>query len=232
MAGERIRLDVKTRDARGSAEARRLRAKGLVPGVLYGQGEKAHSFCVNERALRHVLTGEHGLHAILDVVIEGAEKPHHAILKDYQLDPTRARLLHVDLHEVRLDRPIQSQVVVELVGTPEGVVQGGVLSQVTREVTVEALPMEMPDRLSIDVGGLAIGDSVRVADLAAGDGMRILDDPDEILATVTPPTLVELPEDVLPEEAAAEDLPPEQQPEGGAATPGGDAAGEPGTVEG
>src|SRR5918992_38749 len=145
MAGERIKLQVKERESRGSAASRRLRAQGLIPGVLYGDGNSAHPFCVEERELRRVLTGDHGLHAILDVVLEGKQNPHHAVLKDYQLDPTRARLLHIDLHEVRLDRAIHAQVVVELTGESEGVKEGGVLSQVNREVTVEALPMEVPE---------------------------------------------------------------------------------------
>src|ERR687892_39975 len=99
MAGERVKLDVKPRETSGSAESRRLRAGGFVPGVLYGGGRKAHPFCVEERELRRVLTGDHGLHAILDVVFDGQKTAHHAVLKEYQLDPTRARLLHIDLHE-------------------------------------------------------------------------------------------------------------------------------------
>ena len=164
---------------------------GFVPGVLYGGGQAASPFYVEERELRRVLTGEHGLHAILDVVLDGNEKPHHAVLKDYQLDPRRPRLLHVDLHEVRLDRPIQSAVIVEPVGTAEGVTQGGVQSLLVREVMVEALPMAMPDRLELDVSQLTIGDSLRVSDLLAPDGVTILDDGDSVLVTITPPTRAE-----------------------------------------
>ncbi len=232
MAGERIRLEVKGREAPGSADARRLRSRGLVPGVLYGKGKNAHPFSVEERQLRRALTGEHGLHAILDVVLEGQKTAHHAVLKDFQLDPTRARLLHIDLHEVRLDQPIHAQVVVELVGESAGVKEGGVLSQVAREVNVEALPMEVPDRLELDVSGMAIGDSMRLSDLAAEDGVTFLDDPETVLATVTPPTRVELPEEAVAEEEAEAvegEVPPEEQPEGAAdqpAEPDADAAGE------
>ena len=237
MAGERVRLEVEQREARGSAEARRLRAQGLVPGVLYGNGGTAHPFCVAERELRRVLTGDHGTHAILDVVLGDGKKPHHAVLKDYQLHPTKARLLHVDLHEVRLDQPIQSAVVVELVGDPEGVTMGGVLTQVGREVNVEALPMEIPDRIEADVSALAIGDNLRAGDLTIPDGVTLLDDPDTVIASVAQPTRVELPEEMLDEaEAEAlEGVPEEERPEGAAdqpAEPGADAAGEPRTVEG
>jgi large subunit ribosomal protein L25 len=240
MAGERVKLQVKSRDGGGSAASRRLRAEGFVPGVLYGDGKAAHSFAVAERELRRVLTGEHGLHAILDVVLEGEQKAHHAVLKDYQLDPTRARLLHIDLHEVRLDRAIQAQVVVELVGESEGVKEGGVLSQVNREVVVEALPMAVPDRLELDVSRMTIGDSLRVSDLRVPEEVRILTEPEAVLATVTPPTKVELPEEVIAaEEEAAElaegEVPPEELPEGAAeepAEPEASAAGEQQTTEG
>src|SRR5207302_856297 len=115
-----------------------------------------------------------------------------SILKDYQQDPMRGKLVHIDLQEVRLDQPIQATVVVELMGGDEapGVKEGGVLSQVAREVTVEALPMEVPEHLELDVSGMAIGDTLRLADLAAQEGVKYLDDPETVLATVTLPTRV------------------------------------------
>jgi large subunit ribosomal protein L25 len=223
MAGERIKLEVKPRERRGSADARRLRAGGMVPGVLYGSGKPAHPFAVAERELRRVLTGDHGLHAILDVVFEGQKTAHHAVLKDYQLDPVRTRLLHIDLHEVRLDRPIQAQVAVELVGESAGVKEGGVLTLVQREVNVEALPMEVPDRLELDISGMAIGDSLRIGDLPATEGVTVLDDPDAVVATVGAPTKVEEPEpEELPE---GEELEEGMEAEEGEA-PEAEAAGE------
>jgi len=239
MAGERVQLKVQERESRGSAASRRLRENGLVPGVLYGNGGQAHPFCIEERELRRVLTGDHGLHAILDVVLEGQQKAHHAVLKEYQLDPTRARLLHIDLQEVRLDQAIHAQVVVELVGESEGVKEGGVLSQVNREVNVEALPMEVPDRLELDVSSMVIGDTLRVSDLRVPEGVKLLDDPETVLASVTPPTKIEEPE-VVEEELEEGELPegevPEgETPEGAADQPAeseGDASGEEQNVEG
>jgi large subunit ribosomal protein L25 len=237
MAEGRTTLNVKKRNGGGSAHARRLRAAGEVPGVLYGDGKQAHPFSIGERELRRVLTGEHGLHAILDIVIEGSQKPHHAVLKDYQLHATRNRLLHVDFHEVRLDRPIHAQVVVELVGQAQGAIEGGVLQQPTREINVEALPMEIPDRITLDVSSLNIGDALRVSDIPAQDGVTLLDDAELVLASVTVPTRVEEPEEVVSEEelAEGEELPEEERPEGaaeGAAEPRADAAGEQQPAEG
>jgi len=184
--------------------------------VIYGgDGNGARAICVPERELRRVLTGSHGLHAILDVVLEG-EKPRASILKDYQRDPVRGVLSHIDLMEVRLDRPIQASVAIELVGEPVGVREGGVLSQVTREINVEALPMEVPERLELDVSGMAINDTLRLVDLPPREGVTYLDDPEEtVLANVTPPTVVVEPE-VEEEEEAAEAVEGEA-PEGEAA---------------
>src|SRR2546423_15542140 len=161
MAGERMKLQVRERERTGSAETRRLRKEGYVPGVLYGNGKQPYAICVPERELRRVLTGESGLHAILDVVLEGQKTTHASILKDYQQDPIRGHISHVDLHEVRLDQPIQASVTVQLVGEPAGAKEGGVLYQVQREINVEALPMEIPEHIDLDVSGLAIGESRR-----------------------------------------------------------------------
>jgi large subunit ribosomal protein L25 len=241
MAGERIRLEVRERESVGSREARRLRKAGLVPGVLYGRGKPPHSIVVTERELRRVLTDDHGLHAILDVVLEGQKTSHPSVLKDYQQEALRGHITHFDLQEVRLDQPIRAQVVIELVGEePPGVTEGGVLSQVAREVTVEALPMEMPDRIELDVSGAEMGATFRVADVAALDSAVILDDPDTVVATITAPTRVIEPE--VPEEEEVEgvegELPEgEEAPEGaaeeGAAeAPAEEAAEEAGTTEG
>jgi large subunit ribosomal protein L25 len=191
--------------------------------------------------LRRALTGAGGLHAILDVVLEGQKTTHASILKEFQQDPVRGHIIHVDLQEVRLDQPIQAQVVVELVGESEGVKEGGVLSQVSREINVEALPMEIPERIELDVSGMAIGDTLRLADLPAREGVTYLDDPEEtVLATVGAPTQIvepepeeeELEEGELPEGEVPEG---EEAPEGAAeapAEPEADAAGEQGTTEG
>ncbi len=202
MAGERIRLEVREREKTGSRESRRLRRDGIVPGVLYGRGRKPHAIAVPERELRAVFTGSHGLHAIVDVVLEGQKTTHASVLKDYQTDPLRGKITHFDLQEVRLDQPIQAQVVVDLVGEAPGVKQGGVLSQLVREVVVEALPLEMPDRLELDISTAQIGDLLRVADIAAPGNAKLLDDPETVIASVAAPRLAV--EEEVVEEAAEE----------------------------
>ena len=215
MAGERVKLEVQARDARGSREARRLRREGLVPGVFYGGGKEPVAISVPARVLRRALTGAGGLHSILDVVVagDGNGDPRPAVLKDYQQDVISGRVSHIDLQQVRLDRPIQATVVVYLVGEAAGSKEGGVLSQVTREITVEALPMEIPERIEADVSEMQIGDSLRLADVGAIEGVTYLDDPEEtVLATVGAPTVYEEPEPEEPEEG--EELPEgEEAPE-------------------
>ena len=224
MAGERIKLTVKERDSRGSADSRRLRRQGFIPGVLYGKGKGSYAICVPERELRRVLTGAGGLHAILDVVLEGQATTHASILKDYQQDPIRGHISHIDLQEVRLDQPIQASVTVQLVGEPAGVKEGGVLSQVQREINVEALPMEIPEHIDLDVRGMAIGDTLRLTDLAPIDGVTYLDDPEEtVLASVGLPAreIEPEPEELEEGEELAEG---EEAPEGAEGAAEGEAA--------
>ena len=224
VAGERVKLEVRDRTQLGSRESRRLRKQGLIPGVLYGRGNTPHAICVEERELRRVLTGGAGLHAILDVTLDGQNSTRPSILKSYQQDPVRGTLTHIDLQEVRLDQAIQARVVIELVGEPVGVTEGGVLSQVNREITVEALPLEVPEHLDLDVTGMAIGDTLRLVDLPVQESVKFLDDPEEtVLATVTMPTRFVEPE---PEEVEGEEELEEGEVPEGEEAPEGEAEAE------
>jgi large subunit ribosomal protein L25 len=222
MSSDRVTLEVTERaaDELGSRRVRRLRKDGLVPGVLYGKGH-SRAIVVGERDLRSALTGRSGLHAIIDVVIEGQKTPHHAVLKDFQRHPIRGTLTHVDFHEVRLDRPIQATVSVQFVGESPGAKQGGVVQQVTRELRVEALPTGIPEHIEADISALEVGDTVRVADLAAIEGVAFLDDPETVLANCSIPRgIIEL------EEAEAAEGEEGEEGEGAAEGEGGEASAE------
>lgn len=200
MSGDRFKLEVQERDSRGSRRVRRLRAQGLIPGVLYGTGY-SRAIVVPERELRTAVTGASGLHAILDVVVEGETAVHPSVLAEYQQDPIRGTISHIDLREVRLDQPIQATVIVQLVGDAEGVKTGGVLSLVTRELHVEALPMEIPEHIDADISALLVGDALRLEDLPTIDRVTFLDDLHEtVIATVSAPRAI-----VEPEAEAAEE---------------------------
>jgi large subunit ribosomal protein L25 len=193
MAGERVKLVVSERTTLGSSESRRLRRQGVIPGILYGRSQPV-AIAVGERELRAALTTPAGSHAVLDVAIDGGSS-HSAILKDYQRDKVRGTITHVDLQEVRLDVAIQTAVTVTLVGEAPGVKEGGLLSQLTNEINVEALPLEVPQHLEADISGLGMGDTLRLSDLEIPAGVTLLADPEEtLIATVTHQRLEEEPE--------------------------------------
>lgn len=229
---------VQNRAVRGSAESRRLRRQGLIPGVLYGRDDPI-AISIPERDLRSALTTRGGLNAVLDVVVDGdGGKTHSSVLKEYQQDKIRGHITHVDLQEVRLDQPIHATVPVTLHGEAAGVKEGGVLTQVTSEVNVEALPMEVPEHLEADISEMQIGDTLRLSAIKVPDGVTLLDDPEEIvLASVTQPRTEDEPETTP--EAGAEPAEGEaaegDEAAAGEAPADGDAAGgdgEPGTTEG
>jgi large subunit ribosomal protein L25 len=194
VAIERVKLEVRTRDGVGRKHVRAVREAGDIPGVIYRTGEST-PIAINARDLRHAVTGPGGMHALMDVVVDGGKTARAAIIKDIQVDPVRDRVVHVDFHEIPLDQKIATVVPIHLEGSPAGVNMGGVLSQPTHEVNISVLPTEIPESLSADVSGLEIGGSLRLADIAAPEGVEFLDDPDStVLATVTAPIAEEEPE--------------------------------------
>ena len=220
-----MKLEVQERAERGSRHTRRLRAEGLIPGVLYGKGH-SRAISVPERELRTVMTGPSGLHAILDVIIEGQTTVHPSILADYQQDPVRGKISHIDLREVRLDQPIQASVVIHLIGESPGVKEGGVVSLVTREVQVEALPMAVPEHIDVDTSAMEIGDVLRLEDIRAPEDVTFLDDPHEtVIATLSMPrAFAELEEAEAEAAAEAEAEAAAEAGEEGEEAPEGDAA--------
>ncbi|HSF62713.1 MAG TPA: 50S ribosomal protein L25 [Gaiellaceae bacterium] len=218
MSGDRLKLEVREREELGSRRSRRLRAQGLIPGVLYGNGH-SRAIVVPERELRAAMTGPSGLHAILDVVIEGQKTVHPSILAEYEQDPIRGTISHIDLREVRLDQPIHATVIVHLVGESVGVKSGGVLSLVGRELQVEALPADVPEHIDVDISALEVGDVLRLAEIPEIEGVTFLDDPHEtVIATVSMPrgyAEIEEADLAAAEEAAAEGAPEVEAAEAG-----------------
>jgi large subunit ribosomal protein L25 len=202
MSSERATLNATTRTDFGTRTSKRLRREGKVPGVVYSDGKEATSFQVESRDARIIL-GEG--HALFDLHIEGSDTVP-VVVKEQQHHPVRGDLQHLDLQQVDLNQAIQAEVLVELTGddVSPGVKQGGVLEHVTREVTVEALPTEIPDSLSLDVSGMEINDVLTLEDLVAPEGVTLIaDDPAEVtIVTLSPPRV---------EEEPAEDL--EAEPE-------------------
>jgi large subunit ribosomal protein L25 len=187
MASQPTQLSISTRDISNSRATRRLRRSGQVPGVLYGGDAEPLTFAVDERELRHALAARG---AVVELHLGGDTTP--AVLKDAQRHPVRGTTLHVDFLRVRLDVAIHSVVALELVGGEEapGTKEGGVLEHVTREVNIEALPTDIPERLELDVSQMQVNDTLFLSAVAAPSGVTILDDPEEtVVATLTPPKL-------------------------------------------
>jgi large subunit ribosomal protein L25 len=231
VAGERVKLAVQNRTILGSAEARRLRRQGLIPGVLYGR-ERPVAISVPERALRTALTGEGGANAVLDVVVEGG-KSHASVLKEYQLDSVRGTITHVDLQEVRLDQPIHATVPLHITGEAAGTKEGGVLSQSITEITVEALPLDVPAAVEFDVSDIHLGESAHLSQVPLPEGVTLLDDGETAFVSVTQPTREEEPEEAAEGEETPEgEAGAEEAAAAGEAEAGSGEDGEPGTAEG
>jgi large subunit ribosomal protein L25 len=199
MASTATKLTLTPREPVNSRATRRLRREGNVPGILYGGGEEPVAFLVEERELRHALAARG---AVLELTIDGTTTP--AVLKDAQRHPVRGETLHVDFLRVRLDVAIQSTVGLELEGGDHapGVIEGGVLEHVTREITVEALPGDIPEMIHHDVSQMQINETLTLAAVTAPKGVTLIDDVEEtVIATLVPPTVdVEAEEEALEEE--------------------------------
>ncbi len=239
MASDRATLNVSERADFGSRTSRRLRRSGLVPGILYGGGNEPRAFHVPEREARAVLVAGG---ALIDVRFDGSG-PTPVVVKEQQRDPVRGRLVHLDLLEVKLDQVIQSEVSIELLGTEDapGVKEGGVLEHVTHQITIEALPTEIPESIPADVSAMTIGDTLQLSAVNAPEGVEFAlgegVDPAEVtIATLSPPRVEEEPEPELEEEAGLvgeEGEVPEgeeaaAEAEGGEAEAGGDGESEQG----
>ena len=200
--GDRTLLTVAARDEQGSRASRRLRRQGFVPGVVYGINTDCISFKVDSRRLRAVLAEGH---ALFDLEVEGGGGGRQpVIVKDQQRDPVRGMVRHLDLLKVRLDEKIQATVILELEGVEEapGVREGGVLEHVTREVTVEALPTDIPDRIVASVAEMGIAETMTLATVSVPADVEIMGEPEEIVvATITAPSEV-VEEEEIEEEAA------------------------------
>ncbi len=193
---KKVELKVRERESFGSAESRRLRRSGWIPGVLYANGDSSTPLAVEEKSLKRAL-GSDGGSAILTLTFEGKKKEHPAILKEYQANPLGRGVMHVDFMEVRMDQPVEAVVRLELEGNPAGLRDGGILDHTLRELHVRCLPGDIPESIHHGIEEMQIGDSLKVGDIAMPANVEILNEPDSQVASIMAPTLVK-------EEAAAE----------------------------
>src|SRR5512147_2709709 len=193
-------VPAESRRETGKNVNRRLRQRGLIPGVLYGTGKAAVPVAVSPREIGAILKSASGENTLFDLDLGGTRR--RVILKEFQREPLRGQLLHADFYEVALDKALEVKVPIELEGVPVGVkLQGGIVDFVTRELEVECLPADIPDKITVDISHLELGKHLRVSDLKLGDKVKVLVEPDVVVAHVVLPR-AEVAAEAAPAEAA------------------------------
>ena len=181
-------LAVEVRTNYGKGAARKLRAQGLVPAVVYGSGKEALALSLVPGSLESIVkTSDAGLNTLIFLEGDGPAKGKTVLIKELQRDPVRGNLVHADLFEIDMSQRISVMVPVHLEGAPEGVKQGGLLDHALREIEIECLPNAIPDAIAVNVAGLEVGDSIHVRDLEVAPGIVIRSQEDLSVASVVLP---------------------------------------------
>jgi len=202
---EELRIKAETRRDRGKGPARRARSQGAIPGILYGRDVEPVALSVSARDWR--LLEAHGRsNAVIRMELNDNSKMEErpVMIKNVQKAPVDHTVLHIDFLQVSMERVVQVEVPVHLVGNPVGVVNGGVVEQHLRSVMIESLPGQIPERIDIDISSLDIGDSIHINEISL-PGVKLLDHPDVAVVGVTPPELEEAVVAAAPAEAVKEE---------------------------
>jgi large subunit ribosomal protein L25 len=189
-----ITINASARSGSGKSDARRLRAQGMIPAAVYGEGKDAAAVAINAKEIANILRSDTGHNTIFKLALpNGGGEPDTVIIKDWQVDPVKGRLLHADLLRLSMTEVTRVNVAIEVIGEPIGVrLEGGILDLQMREVEVECLPGDIPEHLQVDVSNLQIGDHVTVADLVYDrEKIKVLEDEHQVIAGVLAPRLAE-----------------------------------------
>jgi large subunit ribosomal protein L25 len=185
------------------SHARRVRVQGLIPAVVYGAGKESVAVTVDPKVITKILYSDSGHNTIFDLTIEGAGVTK-AMIVDWQNEPIKGKLLHIDLKRIAMDKAMRVSVPVQLVGVATGVKNsGGILSQVLHEVEIECLPADIPSHIDVDITNLEINGSIHILDLPHSDKITYLGEEDAMVAHVT----------VMKEEVVAEPVAGPAEPE-------------------
>ena len=213
-------LEAQPRTPGTKNDARRVRRGGKVPAVIYGAGKAALPVSVDPRQVTRILHSQTGHNTVFDLTVDGERTK--AMIVDWQYEPIKGSLLHIDLKRIAMDQKLRVNVPIELVGEPAGVKQqGGILEQITREVEVECLPGDIPNQIELDVSELVFSVVLRIADLPKSDKVKFLSDPDQPVAHIISIKEEEVPTaDAVAGEAAAAPAEPEVMKKGKQETEG------------
>jgi len=216
-------LNAKPRSEKGKGPARRLRASGLIPAVVYGLKRDPTHISVDPAALEKAIATPHRFNTLLTLQVDGLDK--RVLFREYEVEPVSRRLVHADFLEVELGKPVKVDVPIVTTGKAEGVIAGGILNVSAHQISVEALPDRIPVAVEVDVTALKIGGSIHIADVKAPDGVKIKYATNFTVAVVTAPEKEEV---VAP--VAVVGVPGAVPAEGAAAAPAGGAPGAPGAA--
>jgi large subunit ribosomal protein L25 len=218
------KLTAERRSDAGKGVARKLRAAGKIPAVLYGQGLDTTPLTVDSRELSHLLHGSAGSNVLVDLMVDGEE--HLAIPREIQRDHIHSKFVHVDFLAVSRTETITVNVPVHETGDAAGVKEGGVVEHHLREVQIECLPQDVPDEIVVDITDVELGDMVHVSDLVAPAGVTILTSPEDAVLSVVTPAALRVEADLsVPGEEGVE-VPVAEVEEGAEAAVGGEAPAE------
>ena len=181
-----VTLEVSRREKSGKEIAKKLRAGGKVPAVVYGGHKEPVAIEVDRKSVSELIQkSEHGVRSIFLLKMTGTDQQRHAMIKDIQIDPISRRMTHIDFVRVVMDEVVRVTVPVHIVGTAIGVKEGGILDWQIRDLHVECLPNAIPDKIDVDVTSLGSHDYCRVSDLKLPEGVKVLEEPERVVVGVT-----------------------------------------------
>ncbi len=190
---DKIVFTAETREDTGKGAARKLRAAGFIPCVLYGAGQEPCSIKIEKRSAENIIRKLESHNVMVDLILNrgGKEEMIKTMLKDVQIEPIKLDVLHLDFYRIRMDKQVRMEVAVHLEGEAPGVEKGGILEQEIREIEVQALPDRIPSMIVVDVSKLDIGDSITLQDIVLPEGVETVEDKEKIVVTVLAPKAVE-----------------------------------------
>src|SRR2546423_9505332 len=177
-----VTLDVSRREKAGKEIAKKLRAAGKVPAVVYGGHRESVAIEVDRKSVSELIQkSQHGVRSIFLLKMAGTDQQRHAMIKDIQIDPIHRKMTHIDFVRVIMDEVIRTTVPVHVNGTAIGVKEGGLLDFQVRDLHIECLPNAIPDVINVDISNLGLHQYVRISELGLPEGVKVLDDPDRVV---------------------------------------------------
>lgn len=207
---EKILVKADQRTEKGKGGARSLRRQGVLPAVVYGEGSESSPIKVESRQMEKLIMSGVGEHALITIEMKdkkGKKAEHPVLVKEYQTDPVTDELLHVDFIKVSLKKVVTVTVPLFMTNEPVGVKMGGILQNLIREIEIECLPTQIPDKIEFDAESIDIGNSIHVSDVTPPEGVKIITDLAAVILTVSAPKIEEeVVEEVAEEEGAEPEL--------------------------